>query len=67
MLWETLTAARDLGRLHEVAGVLVRHGFGDVARRLGMLGALERVGRVLPTQNLEALVALKPDQRIRIH
>lgn len=65
MLWETLTAARDLGRLHDVAGVLVRHGFGDVARRLGMLGALERVGRVLPTQNLEALVALKPEQRVR--
>ena len=65
MLWETLTAARDLGRLHDVAGVLVRHGFGDVARRLGMLGALERVGRVLPTQNLEALVALKPEQRLR--
>jgi ubiquinone biosynthesis protein len=65
MLWETLTAARDLGRLHEVAVVLVRHGFGDVVRRLGLLGALERVGRVLPTQNLEALVALKPEQRVR--
>jgi ubiquinone biosynthesis protein len=65
MILETLTAARDLGRLHEVAGVLVRHGFGDVARRLGVLGALERVGRVLPTAQLEALVALKPEQRVR--
>jgi len=65
MLLETLTAARDLGRLQEVAVVLARHGFGDVARRLGVLGALERVGRVFPTAQLEALVALNPEQRVR--
>jgi ubiquinone biosynthesis protein len=65
MLLETLSAARDLGRLHEVAGVLVRHGFGDIARRLGVLGALERIGRVLPTAPLEALVELRPEQRAR--
>jgi ubiquinone biosynthesis protein len=65
MFLETLTATRDLGRLQEVAVVLARHGFGDVARRLGVLGALERVGRVFPTAQLEALVALNPEQRVR--
>ena len=32
MLIETLGTARDLGRLQEIAGVLVRHGLGDVVR-----------------------------------
>ena len=40
MLIETLGAARDLGRLNEIAGVLVRHGFGDTVRRLGLADAL---------------------------
>lgn len=65
MLWETLSAARDLGRLHEVASVLVRHGFGDVVRRLGLGSALEKVGKVLPLQQLENLVSLQPEQRVR--
>ena len=34
MLIETLDTARDLGRLKEILGVMVRHGFGDTVRRL---------------------------------
>jgi ubiquinone biosynthesis protein len=30
-------AARDIGRLRDISTVLVRHGFGEVARRLGLL------------------------------
>ena len=47
MLWEALGAARELGRVHDIAAVLIRYGFGDVVRRIGMAGALERTGRVL--------------------
>jgi ubiquinone biosynthesis protein len=47
MLIETLLAMRDLPRLHEIASVLVRHGFGDLVRRTGVVGALERAGQVL--------------------
>src|SRR3989344_2782589 len=36
MLIETLDTARDLGRLKEILGVMVRHGFGDTVRRLGL-------------------------------
>ena len=43
MLLQALRAARDLGRLNEIAGVLVRHGLGDVARRLGLARAVHRV------------------------
>jgi ubiquinone biosynthesis protein len=30
-----LTAARDIGRVRDISGVLARHGFGEVAQRLG--------------------------------
>lgn len=65
MLWETLGAARDLGRLHEVAAVLVRYGFGDVVRRLGMAGALERAGRLLRSEHVAELATLSPPERVR--
>jgi ubiquinone biosynthesis protein len=65
MLWETLSAARDLGRLHEIASVLARYGFGDMVRRVGLAGALERAGRVVPLERLNHLVALPPPERVR--
>jgi len=40
-----LTAARDIGRLHDIATILVRYGFGDLVRRVGLSHALERAGR----------------------
>jgi len=46
-MWEALGTVRDLGRLQEIARVLVRYGFGDVARRIGLAGALERAGRLV--------------------
>ena len=33
-----LTAVRDIGRLREIYVVLARHGFGELARRLGFSG-----------------------------
>lgn len=65
MLWETLSAARDLGRLHEVASVLVRYGFGDLVRRVGLAGALERAGRLLHKDHVAELATLPPPERVR--
>lgn len=65
MLWETLSAARDLGRLHEITSILIRYGFGDMVRRLGMAGALERTGKVLRWKQASELARLEPPVRIR--
>ncbi len=65
MFWETLSTARDLGRLHEVTSVLARYGFGDMVRRLGMTNALEHAGKIVPLDRLNELVALPPPQRVR--
>lgn len=40
MLKETLGAARDKGRLNEIAGVLIRPGLGDSVRRMGLADRL---------------------------
>ena len=65
MLWDALTAARDLGRLRHIAAVLIRYGFGDVVQRVGMAAALQRAGEVLRWRTLDGLTELTPPVRLR--
>lgn len=65
MLWQALTAVRDLGRLHDIAAILIRYGFGDMVRRMGLANALERTGRVLHWQQTEAYAHMPPPERVR--
>ena len=65
MLWEMLNAARDLGRVHDIASVLIRYGFGSFVRSLGMGKALEQAGRVLHWQDMDDTVKLDTPQRMR--
>ncbi len=53
MMWETLGTVRDLGRLQDIASVLIRWGFSDVVKRMGMAGVLEKAGRLLHWQAVE--------------
>ena len=53
MMWETLGTVRDLGRLQDIASFLIRWGFGDVVKRMGMAGVLEKAGRLLHWQAVE--------------
>ena len=64
-MWESLGTVRDLGRLQEIAGVLIRYGFGDMVRRLGMSAALERTGRMLHWDDPEAMAHMAPPERVR--
>jgi ubiquinone biosynthesis protein len=66
MLIETLGAARDIGRLNEIAGVLIRHGFGDSVRRLGLADALERAGHVLHHEHAADLARIEPAVQVRL-
>ena len=47
MFWQAISAVRDLGRLHDIASILIRYGFGDMVGRIGMAGVLQRAGHVL--------------------
>jgi len=65
MLLEALTSVRDLGRLNEIASVLIRYGFGDVVRRLGLANLLEKAGHALHWDDAQAYAHMPPPQRVR--
>jgi ubiquinone biosynthesis protein len=44
MLLQALVAVRDLSRLHDIAAILIRYGFGDIVNRMGLTRALDRAG-----------------------
>jgi ubiquinone biosynthesis protein len=64
MLRALAGGARDLGRMQEIAAVLLRYGFGDIVRRLGMALHWKEAGRPLhldsPQRLREALQELGP-------
>lgn len=65
MLWETISVVRDLPRLHEIASVMIRYGWGDLVRVLGIGGMLERAGRVLHWHSTSEISQLDAPVRIR--
>jgi len=65
MLGELLGATRDIGRLYEIATVLIKYGFGDVVQKLGLAGILEKAGRSLHWKQVEELARLERPTRVR--
>ena len=66
MLIETLGAARDMGRLNAILGVLIRHGFGDSVRRMGLADKLERAGHALKWEHAADLARIDPPVQVRL-
>jgi ubiquinone biosynthesis protein len=65
MFWESLIAARDLGRLRDIVSVLVRYGFSDAVQRMGLASLMESAGRLLRIKEPSDLPKLDTPQRIR--
>ena len=65
MLLQALASVRDLARLYEIASVLVRYGFGDMVRRMGLAATLEKAGRALHWQDAQEYAHLPPPARVR--
>jgi len=65
MLWQALASVRDLGRLHDIAAVLIRYGFADLVRRMGLADALEQAGRALHWGDTHELTHLTAPVRVR--
>lgn len=66
MLRETLSLMRDLPRLHEIASVLVRYGWGDLVRLIGIANLLERAGKLLRREAASEMEKLELPVRIRL-
>jgi ubiquinone biosynthesis protein len=63
---ETLGTARDIGRLHEIGSVLIRHGLGDLVHRTGIARRLERAGRALHWSAPERTARVGSPERLRL-
>lgn len=59
-------AVRNLPRLHEISLVFIRHGLGDLVRRLGIISLLERAGEVFHSGEVARSTRLEPQQRLRL-
>lgn len=66
MVWGAISAVRDLPRLHEITTVFIRHGLGDLVRRAGVAGVLERAGQILHWGEATEAKQLEPQQRLRL-
>ena len=66
MLRETVGVMRDLPRLHEITSVFIRHGLGDLVRRAGIAGVLERAGQMLNWGARAESARLEPATRARL-
>jgi len=65
MLLETLKVARDFGRIHEISSILIRYGFGDMVRRLGVANIVESAGHALKWHEVDDLTQIEPPVRVR--
>jgi ubiquinone biosynthesis protein len=65
MATAALSAVRDLPRLHEISLVFIRHGLGDLVRRVGVASVLERAGQILHWGAAAKSAQLEPQQRLR--
>ena len=55
----------NLGRLQEIAGVLLRHGLGELVRHWGLAGVLEKAGHRLHWDHAADLAQLPPPVQLR--
>lgn len=61
-----MSVVRDLPRLHEITLVFMRHGLGDLVRRIGLVSFLERAGTMLHRGEVAQSTRLAPQQRLRM-
>lgn len=66
MIRETVSVMRDFGRMKEIAGILMRYGWGDIIKRMGMSGPMARAGNMLQPQGAEEVLHLDASVRIRM-
>lgn len=64
-MMEILKAGKDLRRLNELSNTLIKYGFGDLIRRMGLAETLERAGKLIRYQMTEDFLHLEPHERAR--
>jgi ubiquinone biosynthesis protein len=66
MLLDNHGPASDLGRMADIARVMIRHGLGNLVRHLGWADALETAGHQLHWDHAADLARLPPPVQLRM-
>jgi ubiquinone biosynthesis protein len=66
MIRETVSIMRDFGRMREIAGILIRYGWGDAIKRLGLSDLMGRAGNMLHPKAALEVMHLPPEVRVRL-
>jgi ubiquinone biosynthesis protein len=66
MIRETISVIRDFGRLRDIATILVRYGWGDIAKRLGKTSLIGRAGNALNSEASREIMLLPSEVRARL-
>src|SRR5262249_42473817 len=66
MVSGVFSVARELPRLREISSILIRHGLGDLVRRVGVSTLIEHTGQVLQWGQASEIAHLEPQQRARL-
>lgn len=66
MIRETISVMRDLGRVRDIAGILMRYGWEDVAKKLGKKSLIGRAGNWLNSDVSKDILQLPSEVRARL-
>ncbi|MCG8673254.1 MAG: AarF/UbiB family protein [Pseudomonadales bacterium] len=62
---DILKTGKDLRRLNEIINILIKYGFGDMIRRMGLAESMEKAGKLLRYQMPDEFLSLRPPERAR--
>jgi len=66
MIRQTISVFRDFSRIREIAGILMRYGWGDIAKRLGKRSLIGWAGNALSSQPAPEIKNLPSEVRARL-
>jgi len=66
MVRDPVAVMGSIPRLHQIATVFIRHGLGDMVRRVGIATVVERTGQLLNWGTRTESTLLEPAQRVRL-
>ncbi len=62
---DILKTGKDLRRLNEIVNILIKFGFGDIIRRIGLADSLEKAGKLIRYNMPEEFLSQQPPARAR--
>ncbi|CBL45006.1 ABC1 family protein, ubiquinone biosynthesis protein [gamma proteobacterium HdN1] len=62
---DILKTGKDIRRLNEIVNILIKYGFGDMIRRIGLAESIEKAGKLVRYQISADFMSMEPPERMR--